>query len=75
MKKLISKKDFEAYVNIYSIGEQFYPVTVIPPENVKIIDYSPQNVEIRFIKKIKRHQKWENYLVQTGLEAKLMNIL
>ncbi len=56
MKKLVSKKDFEAYVNISSIGEQFYPVNIIPPSNVKIIDYSPKNVKIRFLK-IKRHLK------------------
>ncbi len=56
-KKLISKKDFEAYVQINSIGEVQYPVKINYPRNIQLVDYSPKNIKIIFEKVKKRNKK------------------
>ncbi len=48
MKKIISKNDFQAIVKIDNIKEEKYPVKIISPKNVKIVEYSPQYVSIKF---------------------------
>ena len=56
MKNLISKKDFNAYVEVGTVGESTYPVKLISPENIEVLDYYPKEVEVKFIK-LKRHKK------------------
>ena len=59
IKNLISKKDFEAFVNINAIDEPEYNVEVMVPENVKLVDFNPKKISIKFTKhkKEKRYEK------------------
>ncbi len=51
LKNSIKIKDFEAIVFVNSLNKPFYSVKLTAPPKVKIIDYSPKKVEIKFIKK------------------------
>ncbi len=57
MKKSISKKNFEAFIEVKSIGEAQYPVKINYPNNIQLLDYSPKNIKLVFEKVKKRNKK------------------
>lgn len=54
--KIISKKDFQPYINIDSLTDGKYKVKIDLPENIKLISIQPQNVQVKF-KKIIEEKK------------------